>query len=382
MERSRFLRRLNRFVVECQLAGNIVKAHLPNSGRLWELLLPGRTVWLKVSEGSGKLPYTVMAVEKNGHPVMLHTQLTNRIVERLLDEGRIPGYEECSVERSEVSIGHSRIDFLLVPRRAINTREKIFLEVKTCTLFGSSMAMFPDAETSRGSRHVAELAGALPERARGAMLFVVQWPHARYFMPNVHVDTDFVRVLLAARSKLQVSAISVEYEDLSFQVSSVKPLVIPWPFIEEHAVDSGCYILLVSIPQPKHLSFRKNGSIRYFPPGTYMYVGRARRNLQSRMAYHRRKRKKFHWHIDRLTSVATRVRPLPIRLPEAPECHIARALANHFDAVPGFGVSDCSCRSHLFYHPGDPVTDSAFVEILMEFRVEYLEKKLEKLYRR
>jgi len=45
-------------------------------------------------------------------------------------------------------------------------------------------------------------------------------------------------------------------------------------------------------------------------------------------------------------------------------------------------VSDCSCRSHLFYHPGDPVTDSAFVEILMEFRVEYLEKKLEKLYRR
>lgn len=381
MEPSIFVKRINRFVVECEKDGILVQAHLPNPGRLWELLLPGQTVWLKSSSGRGKLSYTAMAVEKNSHPVMLHTQLTNDIITQLIKDKRIPGLEEYDVEKREITLGRSRIDFLLSYSGSSRSKgkNKIALEVKTCTLFRDFLALFPDAETLRGTRHITELTSFTSDILQGSILFVVQWPNAKFFMPDIHVDINFARTLLEARNVLDIRAISLSYKDLSFEVSTVRPLEIPWTFIEAHTVDSGCYILLITCNTPKIFSFRKSSPILSYLPGTYIYVGKAKKHLQKRMAYHLRRRKKLHWHIDRLTLNADHVRALPIRLPEAPECDIARALADRFPAIPGFGSSDCKCDSHLFYTPYEPVHDPNFVDILMDFRVGYLEDKLRRL---
>ncbi|SFM48858.1 DNA/RNA nuclease SfsA [Thermodesulforhabdus norvegica] len=376
MEAARFIRRLNRFVVECEKDGNPVKAYLPNPGRLWELLLPGRKVWIKPSGGKGKLTHTLMAVEKNGYPVMLHTHLTNSIVERLLSEGRIPGYEDYGVERREVNSGGSRIDFLL----SCPQKGKLLLEVKTCTLFGNILAMFPDAETSRGVRHIRELVHSDSSHLRGSVLFVVQWPHARFFMPDVHVDIEFARALLEAKDRLDIRAVALEYPDLTFTVKSVKKLDIPWDFVADHAIDAGCYILLVTLSETVSIKFGSGSSASPFPAGFYIYIGRAKKGLKKRLSRHGRKNKKLRWHIDYLTERASRIKALPIRLPETPECEIAGSFAEVFPVVPGFGASDCRCESHLFYSPTDPITNPSFIDRLMMFRVYLLEERLKKLY--
>ena len=132
VRKSRYLRRLNRFVIECDLDGKTVTCHLPNPGRLWELLLPGRTVLL-VENGLNPLRttlFTAVAVMRNDVPVLLHTQMTNAVVRFLLENGLMPGLEDAQVIRQEVPFGHSRFDFLLQ-----RGKEPIILEVKSCTLY-------------------------------------------------------------------------------------------------------------------------------------------------------------------------------------------------------------------------------------------------------
>ena len=108
-----FIARPNRFVVQCVHNGKTITAYLPNPGRLWELLTPGCTLYLRQSSNNAKIPYTVMAVEKNDIPVMLHTHLTNDVVEVLLKKHLVPGLEDAKMMRREATFGDSRFDFLL-----------------------------------------------------------------------------------------------------------------------------------------------------------------------------------------------------------------------------------------------------------------------------
>ncbi len=370
VERVTFLERVNRFVIRVLKGGKTFDAYLPNPGRLWELLLPGAVVLLLPSKGKSRLPYTVVAVEKNGVPIIVHTHFTNHIVDELLRNRKIPGFEDYEVEKREVKLGNSRIDFLL---RGSNGR--VMLEIKTCTLFNRRLAMFPDAETARGRRHIEELKKLKGRDVRGGILFVVQWPYAEYFMPEFHVDIEFAREFLSARDFLIIEAISTEYCERLPEVQEVKRVRIPWDLIPEYVKNRGCYILVIEVLKDERV---KIGSLGYkdIPAGYYIYVGRAKGNLQQRMAYHRRKRKKKRWHIDYLIDISNHVRTLPIRLPDTPECEIASALCKHFTFLKGFGASDCKCESHLFYSIDDPIKKREFVDILMDFRIGRIEDVL------
>src|SRR3990172_12100501 len=161
IDEAHFISRPNRFKIVCDLRGQTVEAYLPNPGRLWELLLPHAKIYLEDSEKSDrKLRYTAVAVERQGQPVMLHTHKTNEIVEILLKQRLVPGLEGVEIVQREITKGKSRFDFLLK-----NGAEEIFLEVKSCTLFSERVAMFPDAVTLRGKRHLLELA-ELTEKER------------------------------------------------------------------------------------------------------------------------------------------------------------------------------------------------------------------------
>ena len=369
IEKATFLSRPNRFVIMCRLNGKAIKAFLPNPGRLQELLLPEVKVYLEKSRSSERATtYTAVAVERDGIPVMLHTHRTNDVVHYLLKRGLVPGLEGVRVVKREVTHGKSRFDFLLA-----KGKEQIFLEVKSCTLFGRRVAMFPDAITQRGKRHVEELAGISKENRRGAVLFLVQWSKAEVFMPEYHTDLEFAKTLLMAKDKIKIIPLSIGWnEDLSLNLSKIKVLDIPWKIVKREAEDRGCYILILRLGKDMKTEIGKLGKIN-FRKGFYIYAGSAMKNLSQRVERHKRLRKNYFWHIDYLREKAEFCSALPIRSQDDLECRLAVDLSRISDwQVQGFGCSDCSCKSHLFGKGKDPLSLKEFHKILQFYRMDRL----------
>jgi sugar fermentation stimulation protein A len=367
-QKATYLDRPNRFTLVCRLNGKKVKAFLPNPGRLWELLLPGVTVYLeKASNQDRKLHYTVVAIQRENHPVMVHTHRTNDLVDHLLRKRLIPGLEDAKVVRREVKHGRSRFDFLLERKR-----KEIFLEVKSCTLFGRRVAMFPDAVTARGKRHVEELVELSTARKSGAVVFLICWPKAEFFMPEYHTDLQFSRTLLSAKDKISIIPLAVEMgEDLSL-ASRVRTLEIPWGLVEREAENRGSYILILRLPARKNIEIGKLGRLQ-FKAGYYLYAGSAQKSLTQRLERHRRERKNLFWHVDYLRAQAEFHWALPIRTGDDLECELASALRKIAGwEVPGFGSSDCSCDSHLFGMTKDPLHSPEFIALLQYFRMDRL----------
>ena len=298
-----FVSRPNRFVIRCAVEGGILDAYLPNPGRLWELLLPGRTVYLvrKPPGGSGALTHMAVAVEREGIPLLLHTHLANSVAAALIGERKIPGLEDATITRAEVQVGHSRFDFLLE-----RGGRPFYLEVKSCTLVGRCIAMFPDAVTARGKRHMEELAAMSRRGTACGILFLVHWPHARFFLPDYHTDLAFARTFTEVRKDLVIKAMSLTWRpDLSLS-PEVREVAIPWDTIEREARDSGSYIVMIHIPQDVTTKVGSLGEV-HFPAGYYLYVGTAKRALTKRMERHMRKHTAVHWHIDYLKGICRSV---------------------------------------------------------------------------
>ncbi len=110
----------------------------------------------------------------------------------------------------------------------------------------------------------------------------------------------------------------------------------------------GSYVLLVELPEEQTIT---TGSLKavYFPGGYYAYVGSAMGGFKSRLNRHLKSNKKPHWHIDYLLEKASIVDIILYETKDRAECPIAQALSCRFDSIPGFGSSDCKCRSHLFF---------------------------------
>jgi sugar fermentation stimulation protein A len=370
--KGRFVGRPNRFLIQCAVDGlGSVEAFLPNPGRLWELLLPDATLYLTAGKdppgarpSQRKTKYTVLAVERDGSPVFLHTHLTNRVARFLIDKGRIPELAGAEVVQPEFSVGNSRFDFLL--RRG---RRRILLEVKSCTLFGNGVAMFPDAVTDRGRRHLSELASLSKPGERPCVLFLVHTPRARWFMPDYHTDLAFSRTLIDVRNKIDILPLGVSWTPDLLLSPKVAALEIPWRYLQREVKDRGSYLLLLRLDRARRFEVGRLGTF-CFQAGYHVYVGSAMRNLSARIARHSRRRKRFHWHLDYLRQAASEVVALPIRSSRRQECDVARALADRFAAGPaGFGCSDCACPTHLYWHAANPLETAWFHHILQHFRM-------------
>lgn len=190
-----FLKRDNRFRVTIEVDGQEIWAHLPNSGRLGELLLPGRRVLLVERPGIGrKTGYDLSLVEVEGRWVSVDARLPNALVRDALLAGRLAPLAGYPVVRGEVPFGRSRFDFLL----EAPARPPCLLEVKSVTRVVEGLACFPDAVTARGRRHVEELAGAVAAGYRAVVIFVVQRGDAHGFRPHDESDPAFGQALRAA----------------------------------------------------------------------------------------------------------------------------------------------------------------------------------------
>jgi sugar fermentation stimulation protein A len=371
-ETATYLRRLNRFVVECIRKGRQVTAYLPNPGRLWELLQEGSTLYLTKTTPTNtpdrRIEYTIVAVEKNGIPVFLHTHHTNTAVGWLIRSQEIRGLEEYSIEKPEFKVGRSRFDFLLK-----KGNERMLLEVKSCTLFHDGLAMFPDAVTSRGTKHLLHLADS---SMRAGVLFVVHSPSPRYFLPEYHVDPQFSQTLYSLRNDIIVKALSVTWrDDLSLE-DRPRDLTIPWEIYEKEGADKGSYLLVIYLDRDKEIAVGSLGSL-FFEKGYYVYVGSAMKNLTARIERHKRRRKNLFWHVDYLREEGQVVHAIPIRSASRLECEIARSMEQiSHGSISRFGSSDCGCHSHLFYMTVNPVSSPQFVNMLLYFRMTRIVDRL------
>lgn len=181
-----YLSRPNRFSLWVELEGRRELAHLPNPGRLREVLTPGRAILLRPArEGNRKTSFTAVGADLDGMLVSLDSTLPNRFFPVAVAGGLVPSLAGWKVARREPRLGAGRADFLL--RRG---EEELWVEVKSVTWVKDGVALFPDAPTSRGRRHVEELAGLTRRGTRAMIAFVVQRPDAEAFGPSP-IDPGF-----------------------------------------------------------------------------------------------------------------------------------------------------------------------------------------------
>jgi sugar fermentation stimulation protein A len=192
-QRAIFRERANRYLAWVEREGERLACHVANPGRLKELLIPGRpALILPAAAAHRRTGYDLLAVEHQGIWVGIDNRLGNRLLRWRLEVGleEVGSYETI---RSEVTLGKSRIDFLLTGRNG-----PLWLELKSCTLVEAGIARFPDAPTVRGRRHVEELTAARAAGQRAGILFLIQRPDAHCWQPHEAIDPDFGAALRAA----------------------------------------------------------------------------------------------------------------------------------------------------------------------------------------
>ncbi|HHS97593.1 MAG TPA: DNA/RNA nuclease SfsA [Chloroflexi bacterium] len=193
---GRFVRRENRFRITVDVDGRVESAHLPNSGRLSELLVPGRRCYLVPrSSPQRRTPYDLLLVDYDGVLVSVDARLPNPLFAEAVAAGRLAPFVGTTVVEREVRRGESRLDF-----RLGGPWGTCWVEVKSVTLVEGGLALFPDAPTKRGRRHLEDLAALAGEGYRAAAVFVVQRPDADAFAPNRRADPAFAQGLAEARA--------------------------------------------------------------------------------------------------------------------------------------------------------------------------------------
>lgn len=221
---ARFVSRDNRFRVTVSVGGQEIAAHLPNSGRLRELLVPGSQAILVHRPGPHrKTQYDLSLVEYQGRWVSVDARLPNQLVDEALKAGALGPLAGYPTIRREVPLGKSRIDFLLEGPG----KSPCLLEVKSVTLVIDGMGCFPDAVTDRGRRHVLELAKVVGVGHRAAVLFVVQRDDATGMRPHDESDPAFGEALReAARAGVEVYAYGCRVEPGISEITTRLPVYL------------------------------------------------------------------------------------------------------------------------------------------------------------
>ncbi len=218
---AEFVARDNRFRATVLVGGAPTAAHVPTSGRMRELLLPGRTVWLRPQPNPNrKTPYDLVLVEHEGILVSTDSRLPNALVAEHLRREGWQGRPLRSLTR-EVPLGESRLDLLLEDEAGV-----VWMEVKSVTLVVEGVALFPDAPTTRGVRHLEELTRVAERGERAAAAFVAQRADAVRFGPHREADPAFAAALAAAeRAGVAIQAYRCDVSLGEIAIAGPIPLV-------------------------------------------------------------------------------------------------------------------------------------------------------------
>ena len=182
---GRFIKRLNRFAALVDVERREYLAHVPNSGRMRELLVPGyRVLLVPAPPGSQrKTVFDLALVDTGGVLSSADARLPNKLVAEALNSSRLPQFSEYPNVRAESVFGESRLDFMLHGKAG-----RCYIETKSVTLVEQGVGLFPDAPTLRGVKHLHSLMSAKAQGYRAAVIFVIQREDANAFAPHDTAD--------------------------------------------------------------------------------------------------------------------------------------------------------------------------------------------------
>lgn len=220
MKKGIFVERPNRFIARVLIDGEETLAHVKNTGRCKELLIPGAVIYLEdhiQRMGTRKLRYSLIAVEKGDLLINMDSQAPNEIVAEALALGSLvlPGMTPPIRFRREQTYGASRLDFLVE-----DSQGRIgYIEVKGVTLEEDRDCRFPDAPTIRGRKHLEELQKAVGEGFVGSVIFILQMKGIKTFRPNDEMDPAFgIALRRAAAAGVAVLAFDCTVTESTLEV--------------------------------------------------------------------------------------------------------------------------------------------------------------------
>ena len=216
-----FLCRVNRFLAKCMVDGVETTVHVKNTGRLRELLVPGAKCWVEQSGNPArKTAFDLVAVEKDGRIVNIDSQAPNLIAKEWVQAG---GWGDVTDVLSEVAWGDSRFDL-----GCTQDGVRCLIEVKGVTLFNDNgIAIFPDAPTSRGAKHLRSLIEAKHAGMKSGLIFVIMKEDAAGLMPNDATDPAFSSALREAHAfGVHIVAACCRVTAVGAQIVRTVPLIL------------------------------------------------------------------------------------------------------------------------------------------------------------
>ncbi len=208
--KAKFIDRPNRFIANIELDGKIIKAHVKNTGRCKELLVSGCEIWVQLHKNEKrKTPCSLITVSKNGRLFNIDSQVPNKVYEEYINKQNIP-------YRREVTCNTSRFDF---------KEGNGYTEVKGVTLDVNGLALFPDAPTLRGVKHINELTELEISGVHCKIVFILAYKGANSFTPNKERDPSFAAALKKAyESGVEIKAYECEVAPDSIEICGEIPI--------------------------------------------------------------------------------------------------------------------------------------------------------------
>lgn len=219
------IKRYKRFLADIELdSGETITVHCPNTGTMLSCSTPGSPVALSTSDNpKRKYPHTLEMVYENSTWIGVNTARTNALVAEAISNGSIHEFENVSKIKREVKTSdHTRLDLHL-----ISESSEIYIEVKNCSLAEDRCAMFPDAVTTRGTKHLNELIRLSREGHRSCIFFLVQRMDVDSFSPASHIDKIYAKTLKEASEQgVLLLAYQAEVSLKSIDVVGKLPLIM------------------------------------------------------------------------------------------------------------------------------------------------------------
>ena len=219
---AKFKERPNRFLGIVELNGKVTQCFIPNPGRMKELMIQGIKVYLVEKKGlHRKTDYDMKLVEKDGNLISVDSRLPNKIFAEAIMRNRLEPFKKYSVTRTEPIFMDSRLDFLLEKQDI-----QALIECKSCNLVEDGTALFPDAPTKRGTRHMNTLVTALAQ-GRACVVFIVQRDDAELFRPYEERDPGFAGAIeKAVEEGVETYAYTCDVDLQEIRIKDSIPVVL------------------------------------------------------------------------------------------------------------------------------------------------------------
>ncbi len=216
-----FLERVNRFLAMVEVGGKKVGVHVANSGRMKELFVPGWRVLVRPVAGEHrKTKFDLVLVDMGTALASADSRAPNALVAEGVATGHLKQFADFPEVHREVTYGDSRLDLMLE-----GPNGRCYIEAKSVTLVENGVALFPDAPTSRGAKHLRTLETVLEAGHRAAVIFVVQRPDAVSFATSDPSDPALAEALRSAvAAGVEAYAYNCQVTERSIQLDQALPI--------------------------------------------------------------------------------------------------------------------------------------------------------------